>query len=81
MMKTWELIEVLKKLDPNLDVCHMHDIGPMLVSDAYVLEGPYEDPANKKLIRREVEGRFICFGAPADYDVSDHRKYKQIYDE
>ena len=70
-MKVKELIDALNKFDLELEVQVFHDIGAVLIDEPTLYSGNYEDPNNRKGIRKTIKGQFVGIGNPADYDIDD----------
>ena len=63
------LVDELNAINPDLDVCYFHDLGPLLLEAIDAYDGDYENPDNKKLLLTFKQGPFIGIGNPANFDI------------
>lgn len=82
-MKVKHLLEILSKLDGELDVGVLHDNGVYLAEEVGIYEGLLSEPFGNKMIYRKHRKSYVLLGNPGDFDESayhDNNKPVEVYD-
>ncbi len=67
-MKVKHLLEILSKLDKELDVGVLHDNGILLAEEAGVYEGLLNEQFGNKMIYHKTWKQYVLIGNPGNFD-------------
>ena len=67
-MKVKHLIEILSKLDPELDVGYMHNSGVLYADSVGVYEGLFHGPNGNKMTYKTSKQKYLLIGNPGNFE-------------
>lgn len=82
-MKVKHLLEILSKLDGELDIGVLHDSGVTLAEEVGIYEGKLNEPFGNKMIYHKKWKKYVLLGNPGDFDepaFHDNNKPIEVYD-
>ena len=77
-MKVKELIAVLQKADPEMDVCNFSDFSVRSLEDVGIYNGEYKAPLGLKLIMEQKKCEYVGLGNPGDFEGLDIHSIKDL---
>ncbi len=81
-MKVKHLLEILSKLDSELDIGVLHDSGIILAEEVGIYEGSLNEPFGNKMVYHKKWNEYVLIGNPGDFDgpaYHDNNKPIEVY--